>query len=241
MIASSLLLWTGVRVAAADTVIAVPVRDGFDVVMAVTGGLIGATFLAVLLSFLFLLLQARKVASALEQTRDRLASDRGIEHLRSTAANMEEISKTLRGEVGKLSTSVTHLSDRLSQASTRMEERIEEFNALMEVVQSEAEEVFVDTASTARGVRRGLGSLADPHSADRRRSRGGSRGQGAGIPAGDGPEAGQRPLRTPPAGDPLRKRGGASTAPAKEPGEGPVTPVTDGRSESHSTADKDNG
>lgn len=37
-----------------------------------------------------------------------------------------------------------------------MEDRIEEFNALMEVVQGEAEEIFIDTASTMRGVREGV-------------------------------------------------------------------------------------
>jgi hypothetical protein len=40
-----------------------------------------------------------------------------------------------------------------------MEERIEEFNALMEVVQTEAEDLFLDTASTVRGVRAGARSI----------------------------------------------------------------------------------
>jgi hypothetical protein len=40
-----------------------------------------------------------------------------------------------------------------------MEERIGEFNVLMEVVQSEAEDVFVGAASTIRGVRAGTRTL----------------------------------------------------------------------------------
>jgi len=43
-----------------------------------------------------------------------------------------------------------------------MEERIEEFNALMEVVQTEAEDLFLDTASTMRGVRAGARSIGSP-------------------------------------------------------------------------------
>jgi hypothetical protein len=54
---------------------------------------------------------------------------------------------------------VKALTGRLHQASARMEERIEEFNALMEVVQSEAEEVFLDTAATVRGVREGARAM----------------------------------------------------------------------------------
>jgi hypothetical protein len=41
-----------------------------------------------------------------------------------------------------------------------MEERIEEFNVLMEVVQGEAEEIFLDTASTVRGVREGARAIS---------------------------------------------------------------------------------
>jgi hypothetical protein len=82
-----------------------------------------------------------------------------VESLRKTSANVEAISATLRNEVAELSRSVGHLSDRLTQASDRMEERTEDFNALMEVMQEEAEGAFVDTAATARGVRRGIGAL----------------------------------------------------------------------------------
>jgi len=54
---------------------------------------------------------------------------------------------------------VKSLTDRLQLASDRMEERIEEFNALMEVVQDEAEDIFIDTASTVRGVRAGARAM----------------------------------------------------------------------------------
>lgn len=144
-----------------DTVLAVPVRDGFDVVIAVAAVLVGLTFFGLLLVVLFALVQTRKIARAVEETRRRIAADRGVEHLRNTARHLDEISGAFRDEVKKLSGSVTQLSERLTQASDRMEERIEEFNALMEVIQAEAEDVFVDTASTARGVRRGVGRLAE--------------------------------------------------------------------------------
>lgn len=189
----------------ADTVVAIPVRDGFDVIAAVTAGLIGATFLAILLTFLFVLFQARNLVRFLDDAQKRMASDRGVEHLRGAAANVEQISETLRQEVGKLSSSVTHLSEHLHQASYRMEERIEEFNALMEVVQAEAEDVFVDTASTARGLRRGVGALTDSRREVPRPGRGSVPRGRAASPGGPAPPAGQAaPQTTPPAGDPLR-------------------------------------
>ncbi len=74
---------------------------------------------------------------------------------RAISDNVEFVTQALRTDVEHLSGSVRALTDRLHQASDRMEERIEEFNALMEVVQDEAEAVFLDTASTVRGVRAG--------------------------------------------------------------------------------------
>lgn len=78
---------------------------------------------------------------------------------RAISDNVEFITQALRTDVQRLNASVKALSDRLHQASDRMEERIEEFNALMEVVQGEAEDIFLDTAATVRGVREGARSI----------------------------------------------------------------------------------
>ena len=75
--------------------------------------------------------------------------------------NVEFITQALRTDVEALNASVRSLSDRLQLASERMEDRIEEFNALMEVVQGEAEEMFLDTASTVRGVREGARAITE--------------------------------------------------------------------------------
>lgn len=78
---------------------------------------------------------------------------------RSITDNVEFITQALRTDVEKLNASVRSLSDRLQQASDRLEDRVEEFNALMEVVQGEAEDIFLDTASTVRGVREGARAI----------------------------------------------------------------------------------
>lgn len=75
--------------------------------------------------------------------------------------NLEFITQALRTDVETLNNSVRALSDRLQTASERMEDRIEDFNALMEVVQGEAEEMFLDTASTVRGVREGARAITE--------------------------------------------------------------------------------
>jgi len=95
---------------------------------------------------------------------------------RAISDNVEFVTQALRTDVERLNASVKALTDRLHQASERMEERIEEFNALMEVVQDEAEGIFIDTASTVRGVRAGARSIAA------------GRGASGGPPPDVGPE-----------------------------------------------------
>ena len=145
--------------APADTVVTIAARDGFDLLLAVAAGIFALVFLVTLAGLLFVFVQIHQAMRSVGEFKDRIAADPAVESLRNTTANVEAISETLRNEVAELSRSVGHLSDRLTQASNRMEERIEDFNALMEVMQEEAEDVFVDTAATARGVRRGIGEL----------------------------------------------------------------------------------
>jgi hypothetical protein len=84
-----------------------------------------------------------------------------MERARSVAENMDFITAAVRTDVQKVHKSVAQLNDRLTQASTRMEERIQDFSALVEMLQSEAEELALDTAAAVRGVRAGSKALAE--------------------------------------------------------------------------------
>ncbi len=143
-----------------DTVVTIALRDGYDVLLAFAAGATLATMIGALLLIAFLLVQTRRAAEGLRSVRERIAADPAIESLRNAAANVDSVSRLVQGEVERLSQSVAQLSDRLGQASDRIEERIDDLSAFVEVVQSEAEEAFVNSAATARGVRAGLGSLA---------------------------------------------------------------------------------
>lgn len=99
-------------------------------------------------------LQLKKLLAAL-QDNIQPVTDRA----RVAAENVEYISAVVREDVLKVRASVSGLSDRLKQASERMEERVEEFNALMDVVQDEAEAVLLDTAAVVRGVRAGAQTM----------------------------------------------------------------------------------
>ena len=109
-----------------------------------------------LLVALALVLQVKKFLTSLQQ-HVQPVTDRA----RVAAENVEYISAVVREDVQRVRTSVSGLSDRLKKASDRMEERVEEFNALMDVVQDEAESVLLDTAAVVRGVRAGAQTMGE--------------------------------------------------------------------------------
>ncbi len=109
-----------------------------------------------LLVALALVLQVKKFLTSLQQ-HVQPVTDRA----RVAAENVEYISAVVREDVQTVRTSVSGLSDRLKKASDRMEERVEEFNALMDVVQDEAESVLLDTAAVVRGVRAGAQTMGE--------------------------------------------------------------------------------
>ncbi len=144
--------------ALADTVVTIESRDRIAL----------AADLAVLVAAAATTVLAVALVRLLVEWRRTVVELRGAVHqnlgpvsdrARSISDNVQFITQALRTDVERLNASVKALTARLHQASSRMEERIEEFNALMEVVQSEAEEVFLDTAATVRGVREGARAM----------------------------------------------------------------------------------
>ena len=125
--------------AAPDTVILA--RDVYDLVQAVATVAIAAALLVIIILLAQTLVELRRTFRAIEGAGQSLRADPGVESLRKVAGHAESI------------------SDRLTHVSGVIEERIEDYNALMDVVQREAEGTFVDGAAVARGVRAGLDKL----------------------------------------------------------------------------------
>ena len=151
-----------------DTVVMVPARDAFDYIQAGTIGLV----VVILILLLMILVRVLQTVEALSKSVDPLVDkatkglDPVLERARSVSENVDYVSHAIRRDVEGLTEALDRVRGRLDQASDRMEERIEEFNALMELVQSEAEEIFLDTASTVRGFREGTRSLSRSETRD---------------------------------------------------------------------------
>lgn len=153
------------QVLVADTVVAIQARDRIALA-ADLAILVAAGAMSVLALVLVRVLNHwhRTVVELRTMVHQNLGpvSDRA----RSITENVQFITEALRADVTRLNDAVKALTGRLHQASSHMEDRIEEFNALMEVVQSEAEDIFLDTAATVRGVKEGaraMGRRRSPH------------------------------------------------------------------------------
>ncbi len=134
---------------------AVVPRDGLETAADISLVILAVGSALALLAMTVLLLQIRKLLAGMQKHLQPV-SDRA----RAAAENVEYISAVVRTDVQKVHDSVTKITTRLNDASDHMEDRIAEFNALMQVVQGEAEDIFLDTAAAAHGVRAGARTLS---------------------------------------------------------------------------------
>jgi len=84
-----------------------------------------------------------------------------MRHASAIADNVDYVSTAIRVDVQQVSQTVAAVNKRLQQAVDAAEERINQLNALLDVVQEEAEAAFVTTASTIRGVQTGINQAFD--------------------------------------------------------------------------------
>src|SRR5215216_3227808 len=94
---------------------------------------------------------------------DRFYGDIGplVRNANTIADNVNYITTSLRVDVQQFNQTVALANERLTAAVKSAERRLNELDALMRVVQREAEDTFISTASTLRGVRAGATTLRD--------------------------------------------------------------------------------
>lgn len=120
------------------------------VCLVVVGGLIYA--LPTLRSFSTLLQRMERVFARTEQDMEPV-----MEHLQNSADNMDYVTSAIRSDVEAVGDTVEQASRSTRRLLRMAEERATEINGFLEVVQEEAEDTFLSTASLLRALR-GAGS-----------------------------------------------------------------------------------
>jgi hypothetical protein len=83
-------------------------------------------------------------------------------HASNVADNLDYITTSIRNDVQQVNATIASANRRLHQAVEVTETRLNEFNALLQVVQQEAEQAFVSTAAAVHGVRTGAAAFGAP-------------------------------------------------------------------------------
>jgi hypothetical protein len=84
-------------------------------------------------------------------------------HASNVADNLDYITTSIRSDVQQVNATIAAANRRLNQAVQLTETRLNEFNALLQVVQQEAEHAFVSTAAAVHGVRTGAATFGGLH------------------------------------------------------------------------------
>jgi uncharacterized protein YoxC len=138
-------------------------RNWFDVVSGIASIIISLSLVALVIGLLPAAWNFRKSYKKVNELLDRIYGDVNpiMRHASSVADNLNYVTTAVRQDVARLQATVAAANARLDEATRLTERRVREFNALLEVVQGEAEETFVSTAATLRGFRDGAASFRD--------------------------------------------------------------------------------
>ena len=138
-------------------------RGWFETVTGIASGVMTLTLLVLTL---FLAPAAWSFWRTFRKVRgliDRVYADVApiTRHASNVADNLDYITSSIRNDVQQVNATIASANRRLQQAAEQTEHRLNEFNALLQVVQQEAEQTFVSTAAAVRGVRRGAAAYGD--------------------------------------------------------------------------------
>lgn len=105
----------------------------------------------------------RKSYKKVSEMLDKIYGDINplMRHASAIADNVDYITTSIRVDVQQVSQTVAAVNQRLQDALGGAEDRMKQLNALLDVVQEEAESAFVTTASTIRGVQTGINQAFD--------------------------------------------------------------------------------
>ena len=135
----------------------------FEKITSVASGLMTISILVLTVALVPAAWNFRKSYKKISDLLDKVYGDINpiMRHASTIADNLNYVTTSLRADVQQVNQTVGAANQRVLQAVRITERRLNEFNALLGVVQEEAEQVFVTTASAVRGVRTGAHHLGD--------------------------------------------------------------------------------
>jgi len=138
-------------------------RSWFDTVSGIASIFISVALLALCVGLIPAAWNFRKSYKKVNDLLDRVYGDINplMRHASTIADNVNYVTTSIRVDVRQVNETIATANLRLQEAVRLTEQRLNEFNALLDVVQQEAEDAFVSTAATVRGMREGAATFRD--------------------------------------------------------------------------------
>ena len=136
-------------------------RGWFEVVTSVASGLLSLTILGLAIVLGPAAWSFWRTYKRFNELLDKVYADITplTHHASNIADNLDYITTSIRNDVQQVNATIASANRRLQQAVELTENRLNEFSALLHVVQQEAEHAFVSTAAAVHGVRTGAATL----------------------------------------------------------------------------------
>ena len=135
-----------------------PEATTFEKVVSVASGLASIALLVLAIALVPAAWNFRKSYAKVSDMLDRIYGDINpiMRHASTIADNANYITTSIRVDIQQVRQTIATANQKLVESVALAEDRIKELNALLAVVQEEAEGAFVSTASAIRGVRTGI-------------------------------------------------------------------------------------
>lgn len=149
-----------------DTIFLMPTaasRGVLDQITAWASAVITLTLLVLSVVAIPALWRFRKMYRKVDHLIERIYGDVTpiTHHARDITENVNYITSAIRRDVETVNATIDAANRRVQDAMAETDQRVKEFNALLAVVQEEAEHLFLSTASAVRGVQRGAEAFTD--------------------------------------------------------------------------------
>lgn len=234
-----------------DTVVVALARGALESAAAWVLVGLAALFVAVLVVLVLVLGELRKLSKGWSKFVAETTEDAQplLRHAASAARNLDRAADAVRSEVVRATSALGGIAGGLDDAALHLRKRLAELSALLDLIQSEAEEAVLDAAAKLRIFRRGAGLLhraskgsaapeaaqaADAAGDGESGARGGDAATDGGVSQTDGREDGLE-SDSPPSGGGPRTHGMDGDAP---PGGGRIDGAERGAEEDGGTGQK---
>jgi hypothetical protein len=146
---------------ARDTVVAIPAQGEWhgwvDTLSGIAQVVIALALIGIGIVTLAILLLSWKVYKKVKAAAEKLRIDvdPAVRNAIAASESARAMVATVQGNVAEISRTVSSANERIGRVVESAETRAADLNALLDVAQQEAEDLFVRTASTLRGVKAG--------------------------------------------------------------------------------------